>query len=80
MNGALYLLNALAMAAVVSFHFFSNAPSNEVRIQVQDWVQRPMAQRAGMHEHPQVAAVTTLAPSSWDSVQTPARPLDRFTF
>lgn len=80
MNGALYLLNALAMAAVVSFHFFAPTSDGQVHVDVQDWVRHPMAQRAGMHEQPQANAVTTTTPALEEMLQTPARRLDRFTF
>jgi hypothetical protein len=80
MNGALYLLNALAMVAVVSFHFLATAPDAQVRIDVRDWVEHPIAQRAGMHERQRLAAITTTAPVLEGMAQTPARRLDRFTF
>ncbi|WP_040262277.1 hypothetical protein [Pseudomonas massiliensis] len=78
MNAALYLLNALAMVAVVSFHFFAGAPDVSVNIDVDHWVKRPIAQRAGMHEH----QLGTLASShsGQDMVEGPSQRLDRYTF
>lgn len=78
MNAALYLLNALAMVALVSFHFFAGAPDTTVNIDVDHWVKRPIAQRAGMHEQP----LGTLAsgPAGRDVVAAPSQRLDRYTF
>ncbi|MBA1291594.1 hypothetical protein [Pseudomonas japonica] len=80
MNAALYLFNALAMVAVVSFHFFAEAPNAQVHINLQDWVQRPAAQRAGMHERVQAPVLATTAPRMDEQGQLPAPRLDRYTF
>jgi len=79
MNAALYLFNALAMVAVVSFHFFAEAPNAQVHINVQDWVQRPAAQRAGMHERTPAPVLAT-APGMEERGPLPAPRLDRYTF
>lgn len=78
MNAALYLLNVLAMVAVVSFHFLAGAPDATVNIDVDHWVKRPIAQRAGMHE--QSLGTLASSPSGRDLVDGPAQRLDRYTF
>ncbi|WP_263261000.1 hypothetical protein [Pseudomonas sp. RIT-PI-S] len=80
MNAALYLLNALAMVTMVSFHFFAPAHDAQAHVDLHDWVQRPMAQRAGMHELSPATALAANAPVAEEMLQTPARRLDRFTF
>lgn len=80
MNAALYLFNALAMVAVVSFHFFAEAPNAQVHINVQDWVQRPAAQRAGMHERTQAPVLAATGSETKDGGPLPAPRLDRYTF
>lgn len=74
MNGALYLLNALAMVAMVSFHFFAPALNTHAHISGQGWVHPPSAQRAGMHERQRPDAITA------HSIAAPTRALDRYTF
>jgi len=80
MNAALYLFNALAMVAVVSFHFFADAPDAQVHVNVQDWVQRPAAQRAGMHERTHAPVLAATTPSVEDLGRMPSPRLDRYTF
>lgn len=80
MNGALYLVNALVLVAVVSFHFLATPPDSRVNVDVRDWVRPPVAQRADMHERQHARAVTATAPTPEDMLQTPSHRLDRFTF
>lgn len=80
MNAALYLLNALAMIAVLSFHFLTSSTSSQVHIDVKDWVQRPVAQRAGMQDHGKAPALMTHSPVDRDLFQGAGSRLDRYTF
>jgi hypothetical protein len=80
MNAALYLFNALAMVAVVSFHFLAGTSTAQVHINVKDWVQRPVAQRAGMHEQGKAPAIMANAPAARDLSQGAEGPPDRYTF
>ena len=51
MNAALTLLNALAVVCLLGFQYQTgNSDPAEVHIKTDNWVQRPVAQRAAMHE------------------------------
>ncbi|WP_213876166.1 hypothetical protein [Pseudomonas sp. dw_358] len=50
MNSALYLLNALALVALVSFHYNSDSKDPaEIHLQTSQFVHHPVAQLAVMH-------------------------------
>ncbi|WP_407315808.1 hypothetical protein [Pseudomonas sp. nanlin1] len=50
MNSALYLLNALALVALVSFHFYDqDQRSAEVQVATEQLVARPVARLAVMN-------------------------------
>lgn len=54
MNSALYLLNAVALAALVSFNYSSHISSDhrdpaEIHVQASQFVHHPVAQLAVMH-------------------------------
>lgn len=50
MNSALYLLNAVALAALVSFHYSSDHKDQaEIHVQASQFVHHPVAQLAVMH-------------------------------
>jgi hypothetical protein len=80
MNSALYLVNALVLVAVVSFHFLATPPGSRVSVDVRDWVRPPVAQRADMHERQHASALTATAPAPEDMLPTPSHRPERFTF
>ena len=80
MKSALFLLNALALAALVSFHSQSdNTDVAEVHFNAQQMVHRPVAQLAVMHAAEDHAALTASESEPTDALANGPR-ADHYTF
>lgn len=78
MNSALYLLNALALVALVTFHYNSDSQDPaEIHLQASQFVHHPVAQLAVMHA-PAGEVHFTQAQDRADTDSSPRT--ERFTF
>lgn len=84
MNTALYLLNALALVALVSLQVMSHHAQDpaQITVQTEQWVAHPAAQWAVMNAQRGQAAFLASDRSTVDSVDQPipVHRTERFTF
>jgi hypothetical protein len=85
MNTALYILNALAVVALVSFQVHSHTHTQDpalINVQTEQWVAHPVAQWAVMNAQQGQAAFLASDRSAIDSNEqpVPAHNPQRFTF
>ncbi|MFF7708687.1 hypothetical protein [Pseudomonas sp. NPDC007930] len=82
MNATLFALNAMALAALLSCHFLSDRNDAAlVHIDTDHWVQRPVAQRAGMPtQHIRASVIQERAGNVEHMEMAQPAPVERYTF
>jgi hypothetical protein len=79
MNNVLYLLNAVALMALVSFNYNTDrVDPAEIHVQASQMVQRPAAQLAVMNSQPGQARLAHVQQQARQTLTE--QPVERYTF